>query len=269
MIVPRHVVSVNTVLLALCGVFVVQIVRTLIAPAPTSPVRPVLTSPVAPRITPATGADPAVKSEEPPKRAELTSYASIAAKNLFSPSRSETGAGTPAAPTGPAAPKPWLHGVVVRESGSIAFLEDPSTKRIVAYRVGDTLPAGTVESIAADRVMLTGPAGPVEVRLRDPSKPRPPRTPVATPGSASPARPDVPPVAVPAAPPAGPAIPRPFPPNLLRRTPPSPRSQPGSDESVPPPQPGAIVPPSGSVPDPAAPPAPRGRLPLSGGAIHG
>jgi hypothetical protein len=268
MIVPRRVVGLNTILLALCGVFAVQIVRTFVAPAPTSPVRPVLTSPGAPRITPATGAEPQAKNEEAPKRAELTSYAAIAAKNLFSPSRSESGAGTPAAPSGLAAPKPWLHGVVVTESASIAFLEDPSTKRVAAHRVGDTLPAGTVESITADRVMLTGPGGPVEVRLRDPSKPRPPRTPVATPGAASPPRPDVPPIAVPAVPPAAPAVPRPFPPSLLRRTPPPPRP-PGNEESGAPPQPGVIAPPSGSVPDPAAPPVPRGRLPVSGGATHG
>jgi hypothetical protein len=257
----RRLVGLNAVLLALCGLFVIQIVRTLTAPAPTAPRRPGSGAAGAAPITTVTSADRSPKSEEAtaaPRRPERAAYTSIATKNLFSPSRSETVGGVAAAPAGPPAPKPLLHGVVVSDTTSIAFLEDPTTKRITAHRVGDALAAGTVQSIAADSVVLTGPGGPVEVRLRDPSKPRPSRAPSATPGAAAPSRPDAPPAVGPAVPPTipptGPVVPRPLPPNLLRRTPPPPGIQPGGEQS----QPGT-----------APPLLPSGMRPLPRPAAHG
>jgi len=47
------------------------------------------------------------------------------------------------------------------------------TKRVAAYRVGDPVAGGTLTTIAADRVIIARPEGPLDVRLRDPSKPRP------------------------------------------------------------------------------------------------
>jgi hypothetical protein len=76
---------------------------------------------------------------------------------------------------GPAIPvvKPSLHGVVLRDGAPIAYLEDPMTKRIAGYRIGDPIAGGTVQTISADAVIIARPEGAVDVRLRDPSKPRP------------------------------------------------------------------------------------------------
>jgi hypothetical protein len=100
-----------------------------------------------------------------------------------------------------------------------------------------------VQTISADRVVLARPEGPVDIRLHDPSKPRPPAPPALQPGI--PGQPTLPRpgVAVPqAVDPSGqpqavaPGVPqpgtplspgdqggvarRPLPPNLLRRLPP-------------------------------------------------
>jgi hypothetical protein len=149
----------------------------------------------------------------------------IATRNLFSPMRSEA----PPAPEKPAAalPKPNLFGVVVRDGGSIAYLEDPLTKRIAGYRQGDSIAGGTVQTISGDRIVLARPDGNVDVRLHDPSKPRPPAPAPAPPAGTTPrAAPGVPPgtTPVPGAPPTAEApVPgrRPLPPSLLRRLPPS------------------------------------------------
>jgi len=102
-------------------------------------------------------------------------YGVIAAKNLFSPSRSEA----PPAAVAAAGPKPTLHGVVMDGAKSRAYLEDPAQKRTFGYTVGDPVGAGRVESIAADRVVIGRGDGSVEVLLRDPAKPRPSGPPAA------------------------------------------------------------------------------------------
>lgn len=96
-------------------------------------------------------------------------YGIIAVKNLFNPTRSEAQPG----PAGALGPKPFLHGVIVDGSKSLAFLEDPAVKRTFRYAVGDTIGGGRVQSIASDRVVIARPDGLVEVLLHDPSKPRP------------------------------------------------------------------------------------------------
>jgi hypothetical protein len=155
--------------------------------------------------------------------------------------------------------RPNLYGIVVREGGSIAYLEDPLTKRVVGYRVGDKIVGGTVQTIKADSVVIERPEGPVDVRLRDPGKPRTvqagaqpggAQVGVAQPGALQPAATlpgIIPPASLtsqPAPPPAGqpqpptaaapgvvppgaqppailpPGVRRPLPPNLLRRVPP-------------------------------------------------
>jgi hypothetical protein len=97
-------------------------------------------------------------------------YNVVAARSLFSPSRTETSAAATAAS---AAPKPFLHGVVVDEARSRAFLEDPTSKKVYGYAIGDTVSGGKLEAIRADRVVIARPDGKVEVLLRDPSKPQP------------------------------------------------------------------------------------------------
>jgi hypothetical protein len=185
------------------------------------------------RARPAPAAAPPAPAPAPPQT-PAGAHQGIASRNLFSPTRSEAPP-TPVAgtPTAPPPPKPNLYGVVLRDEASIAYLEDPTTKRVAGYRIGDAVAGGTVQRISADRVVLARPDGQIDVRLHDPSKPRPaapagqadrggaaPTRPVATrpplPGAAG-IRP-VPGGQVPegAAGPAG----RRLPPSLLRRLPP-------------------------------------------------
>jgi hypothetical protein len=117
-------------------------------------------------------------------------------------------------------PKPNLYGVVLRDENSIAYLEDPTTRRVAGYRVGDSVAGGTVQRISADRVVLARPDGPLDVRLHDPSKPKP-----AAPAETQPGRPPLagarPVPRLGATPEAGPVPPgRRLPPSLLRRLPP-------------------------------------------------
>jgi Type II secretion system protein C len=225
---PKRLVALNLVLLAAAVFAVASIVRTLIEPAP----RPALTRP-----RPAPPA-PARAAESPSARAPGPgAYAVIASRNLFSPTRTEAPPTTAAAKAATALPKPNLYGVVLKDGTPIAYLEDPLTKRVAGYRLGDTIAGGTVQMIDSDHIILTRPDGQVDVRLRDPSRPRPP-VPQATPA----APPTPPPVQGAIAPPGqpmpvpqppvvqAPAIPqgqmpspvpswRSLPPNLLRRAP--------------------------------------------------
>jgi hypothetical protein len=120
--------------------------------------------PRAARPVPTSGAAATVTA--PPSAA---GYGVIAAKNLFSPSRSEAPAGSVVA----AGPKPVLHGVVMDGPKSRAYLEDPVAKRTFGYLVGDAVGGGRVESISADRVVIARGDGLLEVLLHDPSKPKP------------------------------------------------------------------------------------------------
>ena len=156
---PRKLVAVNVVLAALSAVLIAYVVRQMLAPTPL---------PVGGRRAAATTVVPS--SAETP-RAPAGAYTVVAARNLFNPSRSESASGTT---TGAATPlvRPSLFGIVVRDGGSIAYLEDPVTKRVVGYRVGDKVIGGTVQTIKADSVVIERPEGPLDVRLRDPGKPR-------------------------------------------------------------------------------------------------
>jgi hypothetical protein len=66
-----------------------------------------------------------------------------------------------------------LFGVVLRDGEPRAYLEDPTTKRVAGYRVGDAVGGGSVQAIAADHVVIARSGGTVDVQLRDPSRPRP------------------------------------------------------------------------------------------------
>ncbi len=192
-------------------------------------VREVTRSRATPQAVSARPARPA--PAEPTERAPVTAgaYTTVAARNLFSPTRSEAPAATgTAADAAPATARPYLHGVVLREGAPVAYLEDPSTKRVAGYRVGDAIVGGTVQTIAADSVVIARPDGRLDVRLRDPSKPRPAATagaPGAAPRGAPEAAGGVPPTVVQPGQPGQPPqfVPgrRPLPPNLLRRLPPA------------------------------------------------
>jgi len=240
---PRKLLIVNVILLAIAAGCVVFVVRQLMAPMPLpTRGRPVPTGTVAGR-----GQETA--------RPSAAAYGSVAAKNLFSPTRTEAPVTQTAAALSPTV-KPNLYGVVLREGSPIAYIEDPATKRVSGYHLGDAVGGGTVQAITADSVTINRPDGNLDVRLRDPGKPRvaPPPATAAVPGQApgvqpgalmpglpgvippatpAPVGPTPPPVAVqPGVPPvaatpvAPPIIPgrRPLPPNLLRRIPQMPQT---------------------------------------------
>ena len=238
---PRRFVALNLALAAAATLLIVYIVRQFVAPMPL---------PVGGR----RAAGPAMSTVTDTAKTPPSAYNVVAARNLFSPTRTEAPSSTSV--TALPVSRPNLFGVVVRDSGSIAYLEDPTTKRVAGYRVGDKIQGATVQAIKADGVTIDGPGGPMDVRLHEPNKPRAmPAAATATPPSVAPALPGViPPAATAPAPsqaaqpppqpaqqgmvpPAGqppgvgvpgqpgvtpPVIPgrRPLPPNLLRRLPP-------------------------------------------------
>ena len=176
------------------------------------------------------------------RRDERALYSAIADKNLFSPSRSNTSV----IADGPGG-RPFLHGVVVNDRKSRAYLEDPASKKIFGYALGDSVGGGRLDAIKADRVVILRSEGPMEVLLRDPSKPQPKAIVIAdaTGPAIPPSQPALQPIPS-AGPPSGPlpvaaagaagssAPPRPLqsiPPDFLRR--PRVAPQPEEPASVP------------------------------------
>ena len=144
-------------------------------------------------------APPAAAPTTPPARPPLSAFAVVAEQNLFSSTRTKAGPepAKPATPT-PAAGaaaglKPRLYGVVLgTDGGPRAFLEDPRTKKVFGYAVGDSVAESRVEQIEADRVRLRRGSEVYHVLLRDPSKPKPPAAPVpGVPGAGPPGTPTV------------------------------------------------------------------------------
>jgi len=216
-------------------VLVVVIVREMTARPP----RPAATrtQPTATTVAPSAAAAPAA-----PPAAGAGNYGVIASRNLFSPTRTEA---PPAPPPAPVVnlPKPNLYGVIFQDAGPVAYLEDPVTKRVARYRIGDTVAGGTLKSIDSDSVVLSRPDGQIAVRLHDPTRPRPAAPPAAmptpgapmpggatpTPATPTPRTPTVfPPQGLA---PAGTSSPsaisrRPLPPSVLGRVPPQPADAP-------------------------------------------
>jgi hypothetical protein len=249
---PKHLFSLNVVLGAIAACFAAYIAWEVIRPGP----------PVASGARPKSGAPAAVATlPSPPPAEPASSWSVISSRNPFSPSRSEAPA--TAVQVGAAAaniPRPNLYGIVLKDNAPFAYIEDPQTKRVAAYRIGDVVAGGTLEKIARDGIVLTRPEGAIDVRLHDPNKPRPalpsPPTAAVPAGTPAPApMPGVipptaaqqqqppPPAEAPPQPPAAtqsgeqqqqppaaqrPPVRRPLPPNLLRRLPQTP---PGDDQS--------------------------------------
>jgi hypothetical protein len=231
---PRKLLIINVLLLLIAGASLAFIARQVMTPTP---------MPLPARARP-TNPTQAARVDEP-VRGLGGAYTSVAARNLFSPTRTEAPPSTTTAAASPAM-KPNLFGIILRDGAPVAYLEDPTTKRVAGYRVGDNMAGGTVQTISADSVVIARPDGNMDVRLRDPGKPRPapvaaaPGAPAAQPVAGTGALPGVippaPGVLVPGAglaqppgvaPPPGqavqppPVVPgrRPLPPNLLRRLP--------------------------------------------------
>jgi hypothetical protein len=210
---------ITVLLLAVAVVFVVIIVRELTAPVAKLP---------APRPQPPAAAAPPAATPAAPSPG-AGGYATIATRNLFSPTRTEAPPAPPPAPVVNLPPKPNLFGVVLQDGTPIAYLEDPTTKRVARYRIGDAVAGGTLKTISSDSVVLARPDGQIAVRLHDPARPRAPQpTPPAAPGSPVPGQApgSRPPTVFPegmVAPPTTPgSVPsrRPLPPGVLGRVPP-------------------------------------------------
>lgn len=204
---PRWLLALNLLLAGLAALFVVLLVRDLGAARHLPP------APAPRRAQPA--AATAAETTTPGAPENLSGYNVIVAKYLFNASRSE-GAATAATPAVPLPPKPLLLGVVVDGPQSRAYLEDPTTKRVFGYQLGDTIAGGRLEQIAEDRVVISRPDGRMDVLLRDPSRPKTAPTPPAAPAQAG-----APPQQAAGAP--GPA--RPIPPRVLRRAAPEQQQQ--------------------------------------------
>jgi hypothetical protein len=170
----------NVVMIALAVTFAALLILDFVRPRPLPPAP-------APRQTKAASArqtdQGAGASDE-----KLGSYNVIAAKSLFNPSRSED-TSTGATPAAPLPPKPVLHGLVVDGQRSVAYLEDPVSKRVLAYRVGDAVAGGTLEKIGDDRIEIRRADGQMDVLLRDPGKPKPTSPPSGAPATAEPQSP--------------------------------------------------------------------------------
>jgi hypothetical protein len=241
---PRRLIALNLLLVAVSAALLVYIVRQVAAPMPV---------PVGGRRAAASASAPA---PEETQRLPASAYGVVAARNLFSPTRTEAPAGTTTAALSPLV-RPNLFGVVVRDGGSIAYLEDPATKRVVGYRVGDKIVGGTVQTIRADSVVIERPEGPVDVRLHDPGKPRA--------AASLPGQPGVPPLSAPqpgvAQPvPVAPPLPGVIPPAASpAQQPPSQMAQPPLQQQIPG-QPPSIAPPSVQPPS-ILPPGVRRPLP--------
>lgn len=153
----KRLLLLNLVLVSGAVVFSVQLVRSFLA-APALP---------SPRGAPALQAAAPPTEERARVPVPLATYDVVASKNLFNPSRSETGTASVAPVT-----KPLLYGIVLKNGTPAAFLEDPVTKKVTSYKVGDSLAGGQLERIEADRVVIRRGEGTFEVLLRDPQKPR-------------------------------------------------------------------------------------------------
>lgn len=237
---PKRLLVLNAVFAVVSALSAFYIARQFMTPLPI---------PVAPRSRPAPTAPTVARNGDEP-RPPAAAYAVVSVRNLFSPTRTEAPPTAVAGASTVPLVKPNLFGVVLREGAPIAYLEDPTTKRVAGYRIGDSIIGGTIQTISSDSVVIGRPDGQVDVRLRDPGKPRPAATAAAVPqqpgvapgipgGVPSASLPGIiPPAATAAVPvpqpgvvppavagqPGAPIIPgrRTLPPNLLRRFPQAP-----------------------------------------------
>ena len=100
-------------------------------------------------------------------------YDVIATRNLFDPNRSDAKNLGAIVETLPPTAAPALYGVVISEDTRLAYLEDPTTKRILGYKIGDKLAGGQVQRIEPDRVVILRAGGVTEVMLHDATRPLP------------------------------------------------------------------------------------------------
>lgn len=156
--ISRRLLTVNALLAALSVGFSVYIIGQMTA-APSSP------APARPAMALAAVGSPVGD----PVAASPALYSTIGSRNLFSPTRADTQK-TDAALT--IVGQLNLFGVALAGEHSIAYLEDPVSKRVFGYRLGDSVAGGVIRAIEADRVVLERLNQRLDVQLHDPSRPR-------------------------------------------------------------------------------------------------
>jgi len=155
----RPVLVLNILMAGLSVFFLVRIADAVFRPGPALPLR-VASSPAPVNV--------AVADSSRSRAA----YDLIPARNLFHPDRAQPKR-SDALGALPVAPALLLYGVVWSEENPIAYVEDPSTKKIFGYKRGDAMAGGYVDRIEPDRIVIQRTGGPVELLLRAPNKPRP------------------------------------------------------------------------------------------------
>ncbi len=169
----RRLIGFNIALAALGLVLAVALGRELVYSRPLP--RPPQSRPAAPTVIAQAGEAPVQpKPGSTPVGVVSASGGSsanevIVSGNLFDPSRSSASA------AGPTGPRPLLYGVVVGEGvSSRAYVEDPVTKVVRGYKIGDRVAGWRLAQIREDRMVIAGAErGMLEVLLREPGKPRP------------------------------------------------------------------------------------------------
>jgi hypothetical protein len=130
---------------------VIFVERATTAPAPAT-ARPAVPPPSAPA-PPA----PVSTAPAPPAPAAPPKPAAPAA-----PGRAPTP--TPAAPAAP----PAVYGIVLLDDEAVAYIADPASQQVRAFRVGDAVGGDVIEAITEREVRLRTPTGSITVRLEDP-----------------------------------------------------------------------------------------------------
>jgi hypothetical protein len=154
----RRLFVVNLILAA-CGlVFVAALARemTRLHPLPSPPARRVQSAARIENVDPGASAGDA-----------LAAYNVVVSKTLFNPSRTESHE-SPVTAARPLPPRPMLLGVVLDGKASLAYLEENNSRRVLGYRVGDSVAGGRLDRISDDKVVITRPDGAMEVMLLNP-----------------------------------------------------------------------------------------------------
>jgi len=157
----KRLFGVNAILAGLSVSFSVYIVWEMTAPLGVS-----LGTPPAPVNTAVVVPDDAQRLATPALGATIVS------RNLFSPTRTDGQKVDPAV-IATQGLRLNLFGVVLAGERSVAYLEDPTSKHVYAYRLGDSVAGATIRAIEATHIVLERLNYRVDVQLHDPSRPKP------------------------------------------------------------------------------------------------
>lgn len=65
----------------------------------------------------------------------------------------------------PAGAQPRLQGIVIRDGGAVAYIQNPRTNGVAGYKIGDEFAGSVLETIGEDHVVLKGPTDTVVLRI--------------------------------------------------------------------------------------------------------